>query len=368
MSHPRVLHLIGSLERGGTERQLVGFLRRCSDPGLHRVAVFYRGGPLAEELPCPWVLIGPMRRRWGGMPSVTRTVLAFRRSIRDSHAEVVHAHLGSSQVLAAAAAPLDVPIVASRRGRTPVLERPWIGRAIVGAANRRTRLLLCNSNDLVMRARAEPSTPPTLLIRNGVDLSRFAPAPMPSGSPTVVMVANMRPEKGHDLFLRGFRIVLDRLPEARAILVGGGPSFEEVRRLTIDLGLQNAVQFVGGVDDPGPYLAQAHVAALTSPHEGFPNALLEAMACGRPVVATSVGGVPELVMDGRHGRLTPPQAQAFAYALIDVLSDPDARDRMGRTARARACDFGWNEVVERTEEVYERVGAGERFLSGVGID
>ncbi len=116
----------------------------------------------------------------------------------------------------------------------------------------------------------------------------------------------------------------------------------------------------GEVADPRPYLARAHVVALSSPHEGFPNALLEGMASGRAVVATSVGGVPELVRDGLDGRLTPYDVRAFADALSGLLKDPAACNRMGEAARARALGFTWDDVVDRTNELYARVCAGRR--------
>ena len=222
-------------------------------------------------------------------------------------------------------------------------------------------MIICNSQELANDARREPGVPAdVVVIRNGVDLSSFTPSTLPSGPPTVVVVARMRPEKGHDLFLRAFRRTVDEVPTARAILVGGGPSSGQVHRTSAELGLEHAVSFVGEVADPRPYLARAHVVALSSPHEGFPNALLEGMASGRAVVATSVGGVPELVRDGLDGRLTSCDAQAFADALSGLLTDPAACVRMGEAARARALGFTWDDVVDRTNEVYARVRAGRR--------
>jgi glycosyltransferase involved in cell wall biosynthesis len=291
------------------------------------------------------------------VPSVTRTLIDLRETIRNSSVDVVHAHLGISQLLAAMSAPLHLPIISSRRGRTPPLERSSLGRGSVAIANRRTRLLVCNSEDLARRARTEPWTPPIEIVPNGVDLSRFAPMSMPSGPPTVVVVARMRPEKGHELFLRAFRLTRERVPAARAILVGDGPSSDAVQALISALDLQDAVTAVGGVDDPRPYLAKAHLVALASPHEGFPNSLLEAMACGRPVVATAVGGVPELVEDGMHGRLSPVAVEPFSEALVGLLGSPEVARAMGLNARDRACRYSWDRVVERMERIYRAVSA-----------
>jgi glycosyltransferase involved in cell wall biosynthesis len=180
------------------------------------------------------------------------------------------------------------------------------------------------------------------------------------------MVARLRPQKAHERFLRAFRTVRDRLPDARALLVGDGPSRRELERLVDELGLASAVRFVGAVADTRPYLAEATVVALTSPYEGSPNALLEAMASGRPVVATAVGGVPELIEHGREGLLVEPTDEAVASALTEVLGDPESASRMGARARARAEAFDWSLTVARTEAAYRpvlgpRVPEGDRL-------
>jgi glycosyltransferase involved in cell wall biosynthesis len=104
--------------------------------------------------------------------------------------------------------------------------------------------------------------------------------------------------------------------------------------------------------------------ALTSDHEGLPNALLEAMASGRPVVATRVGGVPELVRDDVDGLLADPDPATVARALIAMLGSPGEAERMGGSARERAAAYDWPVAIGRTEELYRRVLAGERLARG----
>lgn len=355
MRYPRVLHLIGSLEPGGTERQLVEFIHRSRAPTAHSVVVFQQLGELSSAIPSPPFVVGPIDRSMGGVPSVLRVATQLRRLIREHRPDIVHAHLGSSELLAALAMPSGPQLVASQRGRTPFLEDSRLGRSLIAAARRRERILICNSEELARRASSAKGAPIPVVIHNGVDLSRFTPQPFPDVPPTVAVVARLRPEKGHDRFLRAFRQVATRLPEARAILVGDGPERQRLEALTSDLGLAKAVRFVGRVADVGPHIAAAHAVVLTSPHEGFPNALLEGMACGRPVVATAVGGVPELVTDAREGLLTALDDAAIADAIVHVLTDAEARDRMGTAARARATDFDWDTTVDRLEAVYEGV-------------
>ena len=356
MAYPRVLHVIGSLEPGGTERQLVGFIQRSGEPGRHHVVVCSPGGELEKELPRSPDQIGPLKREFLGVPSGIRTVAELHRLISRIEPDIVHTHLGYPQVLASIAVPRGVPIIASRRGRTPYLESSGFGRMLVGVANRRTRLLLTNSHDLARRAASERWTPPSRVIPNGVDLDRFTPAPFPeTGSPTVVMLARMRAEKRHDRFLRVFRRVVDQLPDARAILVGDGPCRDDVARLVGLMGLSERVDLVGGCGDPRSQLARSHVVTLTSDHEGFPNALLEGMAMGRPIVATDVGGVAELVGD-QAGITIPRDAEPqMAAAMVSLLSDPSAQMKVGLAARHRAEEYGWEAVVRGTESAYQVV-------------
>jgi glycosyltransferase involved in cell wall biosynthesis len=173
--------------------------------------------------------------------------------------------------------------------------------------------------------------------------------------PTVTVVANLKPYKGQVRFLHAFRLVARELPGASALLVGGGPDQARLTSLASQLGLDENVTFVGQVEDARPYVARSHLVALTSSHEGFPNAILEAMAMGRPVVATRVGGIPELVRDGVDGLLTSLDPDDIARAIVSLLRDEPRRSEMGAAARGRAEGFDWGRVVKETEEAYRKL-------------
>jgi glycosyltransferase involved in cell wall biosynthesis len=353
---PKVLHLIANLEIGGTERQLVEFIRRSSEPYRHHVATFYGGGPLAGDLPHPVIRLSRRSRRRADLASMARTVVPLRRVIRAGAFDLVHAHLGLSEVLAAVGTPKNVPVVASRRGPNIGFDANGILKLAEGLGHRRTATLICNAEVWAQRARDEDLwTPRTVVVPNGVDLDRFTPSPPPVGPPTVAVVANLHPYKGHERFLRGFALMRRRIPDARAILVGDGVERPRLASLVADLDLSGGVTFTGQVADPRRFLRDAHVVALTSDFEGLPNALLEAMAMARPVVATRVGGVPEVVDDGVTGLLVPRDAGAIAGALERLLPDDGLRARLGGAARSHAERFAWSNVVARTEVVYEQV-------------
>jgi glycosyltransferase involved in cell wall biosynthesis len=181
------------------------------------------------------------------------------------------------------------------------------------------------------------------------------------------MVANLIGYKRHDLFLRALATVLPLVPDVHAILVGDGPERPALERLAHDLGISHAVEFAGRVADVRPYIERSRVVALTSDHEGLPNALLEAMAMGRPVVARAVGGVGELVHDGREGWLTGSDVATIADRLVRALTPSEGQVAMADAARQRAELFSWGQVVHRTEDLYRRIAGGERFERGQRI-
>jgi glycosyltransferase involved in cell wall biosynthesis len=227
--------------------------------------------------------------------------------------------------------------------------------------------LICNSADLAARTiEDDPAPPPLAVIYNGVDLARFGPAPLPA-HPTVTVVANLIAYKRHDRFLDALQIVRRSIPEVRAILVGDGPERRSIEAKISTLDLWRSVRMVGAVEDITPYVREARVISLASDHEGFPNALLEGMAMARPVVATSAGGIPELVTDGIEGLTCALTPDGLALGLESVLSTPGLAETMGPAARRRAESFGWERVVDQTEGLYARVIAGKAYRRGVRV-
>lgn len=356
-TYPKVLHLIANLEIGGTERQLVQFASRSTMPERHHVACFYSIGELASEFPTEPIWLGKIGRRPADALRDLGVLRNLRGTIVDGRFDLVHAHLGLSEVMAAMVTPRRVPIVAARRGRNRGFEENRILKLLEGMGHRRVDVLICNSEHLAALTSGEDRWPPPMrVIHNAVDLERFARLPYPAkAEPTIAVVANLHPYKGHDRLLRALALARKELPAVRLVVVGDGVARQGIRTLAGDLGLTDAITFVGAVADPAPFVADAHVVALTSDHEGFPNALLEAMAVGRPVVATNVGGIPELVRDGVDGFLTSADPAEIAARLAEVLGDPSLGERMGHSAHERAETFTWERVVRMTEDVYREV-------------
>ena len=166
------------------------------------------------------------------------------------------------------------------------------------------------------------------------------------------------------MLIEAFAKAVERLPDARLVLLGDGPELPAVRDLIAERGLSERVELPGPQDDVWPWLAKAHVFALASHYEPLGIAVLEAMAAGLPVVATGVDGIGELVEPGVTGRLVEPgDPAALAAALADVLGNPDAARRMGQAGRSFAAGERMDACVDRYFELYERL-LGERRGAG----
>lgn len=367
----RILYVIGTLERGGAETQLVelasGLDRARFEP---TVCCLAGGGPLAATLAARGVPVEIVAATSG--PRRLRALTGFSRLLRRVRPDVVHGHLYWGNVAAALGGRLlgARAVVGSRLNlaRPP----PPARRALRRLANAWTHLVIANSEAVRhAAARVEGLTEERLIvIHNGVDCSRFDVAPDPrlrdslggGAGPLVTVVANLRRSKGHAVFLQAWASVVRALPRSRALLVGSGPLHDELENRAAALGVRSSVHFLGARHDVPALLALTDVVAHASLREGFPNAVLEALAAGRPVVATDAGGTREAIVDGRTGLLVPPgDASALEAGLMRLLSNPDEARALGDAGRRHVAErFRISTMVRAHEAAYDRVLAASR--------
>jgi glycosyltransferase involved in cell wall biosynthesis len=219
------------------------------------------------------------------------------------------------------------------------------------------------SRDTMQSARMfEPAiTGRSSVILNGLD-SPDPPTALPRDeAPLVVAAARLAPEKGFDVLLRAFASMRGRLPRARLVLAGRGLEEDALTALADELGIAEAVDFLGWVarDKIEAVLDRAAVVAVPSRMEGFGLTALEAALRARPVVASRVDGLPEVVEDGVTGVLVPPDdPDALAAELVALIEDPDRAERIGRAARERAqLHFGEERYLRDHEALYLRLGS-----------
>ncbi len=369
----RVLHVIDSLSFGGAERLLATLARAAPGADLDlSVASLQgpRGGTdaMAPTLARAGIEAGFIGVRRLGDPSAPRRVA---RAIRASGCDVVHAHLQySSILLPALARPTGVPVVCTLHqvpfdlhGRESF--KQWLA---VRSGSRAAALVFVSRASRQGFAARYRSRESWTVVPNGVDLEEFSPAErslppglgVAPGAPVVALVAAMRGDKGHRQAIAAWPAVVAAMAGARLLFVGTGPDESALRRLAAGAGVGDSVVFAGMREDVADILRAANVVLLPSRVEAYPTVLMEAAACAKPVVATAVGGVPEVVATGETGVLVPlDEPRRLAGAVVDLLADPGAARVMGKAARRRAEQrFGSVLWARRLASVYAGAVAG----------
>ena len=200
-------------------------------------------------------------------------------------------------------------------------------------------------------------------VHNGVDPADFSALVGEPEVPTIAWVGRIDPVKDLETLLHAFVLVHREMPEARLRMFGFPPTGREgylaqCRRLATELGIGGVATFEGRADNVRDAYGTGHIVALSSISEGLPYSVIEAMACGRPCVATDVGGVSEAVAD--TGMVVPPRdPKAMAHACLTLLRDADLRLRLGGAARARALElFTVDRTITVLDEIYGRLSSG----------
>jgi glycosyltransferase involved in cell wall biosynthesis len=362
----RVLVFQNRFRLGGQERQTVLNVRTMDRSRFEPVvAVLHEDGEhladLADAGVRPFVFdVGDRMLR----PNTAWQVARIARFVREEGIGLVHCQDLYTNVLGALAARLaGVPVVVTRVD----LAHNVVGyrRPLLTLVSRRADRVLVNAlciRDLAIRDGTEPDR--VVVVRNGVDLAELdaarerepeAPAPEPG---YVAIVANMHhPVKGQIDLLLAMKEVLRVRPEARLVLVGDGVRRPHLERCARQLGIADRCHFLGHRRDGGALLARAAVSVSASHAEGISNAILEAMAARRPMVATAVGGSPEIVKDGVNGFLVPPGAPAaLARGIADLLGDPALRARFGEEGRAIVeREFSLGQMRASYDALYEEL-------------
>lgn len=370
-----VLFLESSARVGGTETVLVQLMERLDrsrfrpilcclyEPGTLGRRLLEAGYPVAHSLG---------RGRWD--PRIGWRLLRLMRRERVEILFIVNQPLtqfwGISCALLAGVK-VRVMAVRSTGKINRVRRRLWVNRLTLPWVTRVTALSRMHQAYLTEQEGIPAGK--IEVIPNGVDLARFqlngelrglrGRLGIPETAPLVGIVAMLRPEKNHEIFLRAAARVMERVPEARFVVVGDGPERPRLERVARSAGVESRVIFLGVRQDVPAIVALLDVAVLCSHSvvETMSNAVLEYMAAAKPVVATRVGSIPEQVEEGKTGFLVGPgDAEGLADRIVQLLQDPVLRRRMGEAGRERVRDhFTLERMVAETGELFERLAAGQ---------
>lgn len=361
-----VLYLITELEVGGAERALartaLGLDRTRFAP---QVACLFGAGLVAEDLRAGGIPVHDL-----GMRGRTDLGIILRLAghLRRERPAILHGYLFHANLLAR---------LVGRRCRVPIIvcaERTMgmegRGRLLLNRLTaRRADRLIANAEAVrafvLQHICADPDRVCT--IRTGIDPEAF-PAPGDSAEARRALelaaegfiigtVSRLDPVKGVDDLVRASHMLRERGLAVTTLILGYGPEAPTLRRMVAELGLQDAVRFAQPGTPPRAALACLDIFVLASRFEGLPNAVLEAMAMAKPVVATAVGGTPEAVEDGVTGSLVPPdRPDLLAEAIGRFLADPAAARAAGAAGRRRVLEqFSATRMVADTVALYERL-------------
>jgi glycosyltransferase involved in cell wall biosynthesis len=375
MRRLRIAYTIKSMPVGGSQTHLLQVLRLLDRQRFEPVLYCLSGqGALLDsvrELDIP-VQTPAAPLSFKGVALLARAI-ALARALRQQHAAVVHNYLLRANLVGSVAARLArVPVVlSSKRG---CHERRGFELVSAKVANALSHRVMVNAEAVRDFVHANEDCPKDkmIVIPSGVDTDRFRPLPgvgfktrlgLPEGRPVIGIVTRMRVRKGVEEFIRALGRIRQTHPEAHAAIVGEMDLEDSLQSLVRGLGLEGHLSVLGRHGNMPEVYAGLDVFVLSSHDEGMSNAILEAMAMEKPVVATDVGGTGEVVRHGHTGLLVPPKdPEALASAINEMLGQPVRAREMGRLGRHMVEEnFSVHAMVWQMERLYLNLAA-ERGL------
>ncbi|MCF6097222.1 glycosyltransferase [Thermovorax subterraneus] len=359
----KVLHVITDTNIGGAGRYLLNLLSAWDESRYSVAVACPSGGELEKRLKDLGVKVYPLK---GGEKSFSISHVAqILGIIAREKVDLVHTH-----------ASLSGRIAGRLLGRRVVLTRHWMGKkSEMGIfrplINRIFYQLLTDRVIAVSRAvkvsLMEIGVPAWLIktVYNGIDVPNISgncgklrkALNVPERIPLIGMIGRLVPEKGHEYAIRAMPEILKKFRDTRLVLVGDGPFRPYLEDLCGKVGVKDKVVFLGFRKDVEEIAIDFDVILMPSLSEGLPLALLESMALGKPVVASEVGGIPEIIKDGVNGVLVPPEdAGALAERIIGLLMSNEMREKLGENARQTVLSkFTAKIMAENTMRIYDEL-------------
>lgn len=371
-----IVKVLTNLALGGTEKQVVRLAASLDRERFDlRFACFRHWGELVAEVEDLGIPVSEYKLRSLARPGTLRQQVRFAAMLGRERIRVVHAYNFYANVFAVPAARLaGVPcVVASVRDTGVYLDS--VKQRLQRLACRFAHRIVVNADAVRSWLVGQDIDPERIsVIPNGLDVSRYAvprgghgfrdAIRVPRTAPLVVMLARVNRQKGIDYFVDAAASVLKRVPDAHFVVVGGnfgGDEPEVAYRREVEaraerLGIGTRLHFTGFRDDVPEILAEADLSVLPSLSEGLSNTLLESMAAGLPVVATRVGGTPEVISDGINGLLVAPHdANGLAAAMTAALCRPSLAQALGERARRHVAErYSFERMARDTEALYDQ--------------
>lgn len=345
-----IAHLIHTIAYGGVETALINWVKRIPNDGFDAHLICF-ANPGETERPFVEAAnaagLNVLRIPWHRGKPVWRSARALKRIIEEHRIRILHCHNTYAMLVGLVAARLTRVLTTTtlyvwgdfgwKRGLLQWMDRamlPWFDTITAHCEETRRKTIEMGYKPedvhlLVCGFDAKPVTTAAEERR-----ARRAELGASDSDMVLINVARFYPEKAHEVLLEGFRLMREKEPRLKLWLLGVGPDEGRVRALAAALGLDDGVRFLGFRSDLEHVLSLADIMVHPSHMEGVPLAVLSGLAAGLPVVATAVGGLPEVVRDGESGILIPPgQPETLASVVLDLAADEARRRSLGARAR-----------------------------------
>ena len=354
----KILHVIANLDMGGAETDLISKMKRLKNNHRFAVITLQRKGALADQISELGIPVFDAAMKGGWDLAGMRRFFSFSKSFAP---DLIHAHMHNAFWAASLMRMLGrkVPIVYTIQKEG--FRSGWLERRIEG-------LLISGASSVLTSSARVKETYFDLgldrgtmrVVHNCIDYSKFSQSENllekefgVAGPCVIGTVGRLLPVKGHRQLLQSLPAIRARFPEVQCVIVGDGPERDGLRRLADELGVSSCITWTGARKDVQNFLPFFKVFVMPSLSEAFGIAAAEASACGVPVVATSVGGLPEVILEGKTGYLVPTgDTEMLAARVGEILADPALQARMGEAAKKHAGGFSSETLAGKWVEAY----------------
>jgi len=361
----RILHIIAGLWVGGAERGLVNLIRHANNDIFEHIIIAFEDGELKQDFLNLGIEPIILRKKEGHH---LRFIFQIVRKFKQLKPNIVHCRNALPAVIYGGTATkmASLPLVVSIHGHTNFLKNNFRAKLYYRIQNCSDRVItVSNSIKNHLITSGGINLDKITVIHNGIDLTRIKPISSSRESKKMELglshsdlivgcVGNLRPVKGHKYLIQSMPLILKKFSNVQFVLVGDGALRAELERLASEFNVKDKVIFLGYRKDVSELMPIFDIFVSPSLSEGLSNVILEAMVAKKPVVATNVGGNPEVIEDGKTGILVRPNdPQALGKALITLLDDKRKRWEMGTQGFLRVKqEFCLDKAVKKYEQVY----------------
>jgi len=371
MKKIKILYLIDSLNIGGAQKHLISLISHLDKKKYDIHLCAFKSGPLTKEvkkLNIPFKILDQVRK-----PKIfgLNNFFSLLKFMKHKKFDIIDTLLFASTTWGIFTAKLSNISyrIAERRNLNHILKNKKRRLLFLRFVNLFTDKIIVVSeavkNCVIKQEKLDPMK--TKCIYNGVNLKEFdikinqskekAKLGIKNNDKIIGVVARLVKEKDYFTLIKAFKQVNDKIKNSKLIIVGDGPLKENLEKYVKKQNLENNIKFLGKRTDIPKLIKIFEIFILSSLTEGFPNVVLEAMAASKQVVATNVGGIPEVVINGKTGILVPPtNPEALANTIIKLIKNPKLREKMGKAGRKRVEKyFTIKKMVKEYEKVYDRL-------------